>query len=395
MLRATPRRKAARRLPSDPVLAPRPTFIPSPRLRAETLVSALRDDAGQTDREDGFPSRSLALLRERGLLAAPLDAQRGGESLGAAAEAHELLATLAAIGRGSLVVGRLYEGHVNALQLVERFGNDAQKDRAAAAARRGELFGVWNTESSDGVKLGATGEGFFRLAGSKTFASGLGHVGQAVVTAARDDAGGRGWQMLLLATLERRPFIDRTFWKPLGMRATASFRAGFDRIAVAPGDVLGAPGDYYREPAFSAGAVRFAAVQQGGVEAVFDETRAYLSKLGRTEDPHQRARLGEMAWLVESGRLWLAGAASHADGDVATVVAYARLMRSAIEDIAVRVLREADRAVGARGLLRPEPFERLHRDLTHYLRQPAPDAALAEAGRHVLDDDRPASALWS
>jgi hypothetical protein len=40
--------------------------------------------------------------------------------------------------------------------------------------------------------------------------------------------------------------------------------------------------------------------------------------------------------------------------------------------------------MGARGLLWPEPFEPLHRDLTHYLRQPAPDSAIADAGRFAL-----------
>ena len=136
---------------------------------------------------------------------------------------------------------------------------------------------------------------------------------------------------------------------------------------------------------------------------MFDETRRFLNALGRTDDPHQRARLGEMAWQVESGRLWLDGAARHADvamssdgaADAAGAVGYANLMRSAIESIALRVLALAERCVGARGLLRPEPFERLHRDLTHYLRQPAPDAALVDVGRHVLADARPASALWS
>ena len=189
------------------------------------------------------------------------------------------------------------------------------------------------------------------------------------------------------------------------MRATASFAADFSGLRVAPDDLLGAPGDYYREPAFTGGSIRCAAVQQGGAEAVFDETRRFLARLDRTGDPYQRARLGEMAWRVESGRLWLDGAARHvpgagataggaAEADTARAVAYARLMRSAIEDNALRVLALADRSVGARGLLRPEPFERLHRDLTHYLRQPAPDAALAEAGRHVLGDERSASALW-
>ena len=42
----------------------------------------------------------------------------------------------------------------------------------------------------------------------------------------------------------------------------------------------------------------------------------------------------------------------------------------------------------------PLPFERLHRDLTHYLRQPAPDGAQADAGRYVLSSPEPAHRLW-
>ena len=378
--------------------------MPSPSQRAERLLDALRADAAETDHEGGFPSASIDLLREAGLLRAPLPAAAGGESLGDGACTLELLKTLAAVGRGSLVVGRLYEGHVNALQLVERYGSDAQRERAARDAGGGHLYGVWNTEAGDGVRLVGDAGGL-RFAGRKTFCSGVGHVSRALVTAARDEDGARGWQMLLVATDEQCPREDRAFWKPLGMRATGSYGADFGGLPVSRDDLIGAPGDYYREPAFSGGAIRFAAVQQGGAEAVFDETRRFLARIGRTGDAFQRARLGEMAWRIESGRLWLDGAARHAagsapggadaDAEAGRTVAYARMMRSAIEDNALRVLALADRSVGARGLLRPEPFERLHRDLTHYLRQPAPDESLAETGRHVLEDERRASALWN
>jgi alkylation response protein AidB-like acyl-CoA dehydrogenase len=125
---------------------------------------------------------------------------------------------------------------------------------------------------------------------------------------------------------------------------------------------------------------------------VFEETRNFLRGLGRTDDPYQRQRLGEMAILLESGRQWVRGAADNAARAGATTpagaeatVAYANMMRTAIESICLDMLRLAERCVGARGLLRPQPFERLHRDLTHYLRQPAPDGALADVGRFVLD----------
>ena len=61
------------------------------------------------------------------------------------------------------------------------------------------------------------------------------------------------------------------------------------------------------------------------------------------------------------------------------------MVRTAIEKICLDMLQLAERNVGARGLLQPLPFERLHRDLTHYLRQPAPDGALADVGRFVLE----------
>jgi hypothetical protein len=86
--------------------------------------------------------------------------------------------------------------------------------------------------------------------------------------------------------------------------------------------------------------------------------------------------------------------AAPAPAAISAALAYANVMRTATEEICLRTLQLAERSVGARGLLQPEPFERLHRDLTHYLRQPAPDAILAEAGRFALDSDKPTFELW-
>ena len=60
---------------------------------------------------------------------------------------------LQSIGSGSLPLGRLFEGHVNALELVLRYGNHQQVDLLAEEARAGELFGVWNTDDANGLRL--------------------------------------------------------------------------------------------------------------------------------------------------------------------------------------------------------------------------------------------------
>jgi alkylation response protein AidB-like acyl-CoA dehydrogenase len=189
------------------------------------------------------------------------------------------------------------------------------------------------------------------------------------------------------------------------MRATASFRADFTGLEIGPDNLVGEANDYYRAPWFGGGAARFAAVQLGGAAAVLDETRRFLRRLGRTDDPYQRQRLGELLTLHETGQRWLRGAAEHAalptttdeqlpPARLAALTAYVNAFRGTTEDICLQTLRLAERCVGARGLLQPEPFERLHRDLTHYLRQPAPDGAQAEIGRFALDSDLPAYQLF-
>src|SRR3954466_2383149 len=93
------------------------------------------------------------------------------------------------------------------------------------------------------------------------------------------------------------------------MRASASYRVDFGGIEVDADILIGAPGDYERQPWFTGGAIRFTAVQVGGAEALFDAVCNFVRRQGRTEDPYQRARVAEMAIAVESGALWLRGAA--------------------------------------------------------------------------------------
>lgn len=352
---------------------------------AANLVPKLAASAALTDEAAAYPADAMRWLHEAGLCVAPLPHSRGGLGLNEGAQRLQLLQVLKHIGRGDLAVGRLYEGHVNALQLVFDFGNAAQQDATAQAAGAGHWFGVWNSQGEQGVRLLQTEGESWTLSGGKLYASGAGHIDRAIVTA---ECAGGGWQMLLTPARGEHLLIDRSFWRPLGMRASASYQVRFDELPVLPQAFVGTRNDYYREPAFSAGAVRFAAVQLGGAEAVLDETRRFLRSIRRTDDPYQRIRVGEMAMWVESGNLWLDGAARHV-GDVP----YAHLMRSAVERIGLAVMQLAERCVGARGLLKPSPLERLHRDLTHYLRQPAPDAVLAAAGEHALASDEPSCRL--
>lgn len=358
--------------------------------RAVSRLAAERADA--LDRTGGFPAQDVAHCHEAGLLAAPLPMALGGAGLDAPTMAPVLLDVLAEVGRGSLALGRLYEGHVNALSLILRYASESVLARLAADVRAGHLFGVWNTQpQAGGLDLDPLGAGL--LGGVKSFASGAGSVTRPLVTARRPD----GRQQMLVVTLEPDTRADLTSWCAHGMRASTSGVLDFSGLPVDRQAAVGEADDYFREPHFSGGAWRFTAVQLGGIEAVFDTVRAHLVATGRGGDPHQAARLGEAAIAVETARLFVSRAAALAndpDAEPARVIAYVNLTRMAVERAGLDVLERAQRSVGLAGFLQTHPLERLMRDLATYLRQPGPDRALTHAAAHVLADDRPADTLW-
>ena len=275
----------------------------------------------------------------------------GGLGLGTTPEgAPALLDVLRWIGHGSLPLGRLYEGHVNALALLVRFGTASQVEDAARDADEGVLFGVWNTQGSDALALEQTKSGW-RLRGRKTFASGAGFVGRPLVTAGVNDGG----VLMVLPRLDQKACeisrADLSDWRAHGMRASATGSYDFSGLTVSANDIIGGEGDYHREPTFSAGAWRFAAVQLGGIERLLDEARLHLRQAGRSFDPHQLARMGEAAVAAETARLWVTRAAELAeqeDGrrDPGQVVAYVNLARSAVERAGLDVLELVHRSVG-------------------------------------------------
>ena len=371
-----------------------PTAAP-PRPALDALVrtaAAVADRVAETaadrDADRAFPAEAFGLLDEAGLLTATLPPEWGGAGLGGPGARHALYRVLAEVGRSSLPVGRVYEGHVNALDLVMTWGTDRQRGRAADDAHAGHVFGVWNTEAADGVRLEPTAGGGAVLRGAKTFCSGAGSVTRAFANGRTPDG---GWQMVLVDLDGRGDRVEPDSWPAEGMRASQSGRVSFEGIEVGPDALVGEPGDYTAEPDFTGGAVRFAAVHLGGARALADAAGDLLRRLGRTSDPHQRARAGRAAIAVETGALWLLGAArlweAHAAGTAEpdAVVAYAQMARTAIERACLDVLELVDRSVGARGLLPPSPVERIGRDLRLYLRQPAPDATLDAAGAAALD----------
>ena len=364
----------------------------TPLLRQELHAIAAR--AGTLDHDNSFPAQDIASLAASGTLAAPFARPANGATT---RDPDDLLEALQSIGHASLALGRLFEGHVNAAGLIQRYGTPRQQDNAAQDAQAGALFGIWNTEGPDGVRL-IRRDDHLELSGSKTFASGAGHVTCPLITA-REETGGL---IMVLPKLDTSPRADLPAWKAHGMRASASGTFCLSGLRVDPEHIIGQAGDYHRQPQFSAGAWRFCAVQLGGIERLVEEARTFLRTHGRDADPHQRARMGEAMIAVETAQLWMERAAriaeaeeTQANEDAAeNAVAYVNLARCAVERCGLQVMELVQRSIGLSAFLRTNPVERLCRDLSTYLRQPAPDRALCEGAAYGLRQERALRELW-
>ena len=335
--------------------------------RLAALVPALQLEA---DDETGFPDRSLQSLREMGVMAAPLPFAAGGLGLGAVEEGASTALFLRLLGRGSVALGRLIEGHVNALRLVWLYGDEGVRAAAAADARAGHLFGIWVTEMERPLRIGADGV----LEGGKNYCSGAGRVTRPLVTAAP----GEGPPVMVLARLtgEERVGTARTMSGVKGARTADMELSGVS------GTVVGAAGDYLRQPEFSAGAWRGSAVALGALEALVEMAVAQLRGRGRHTNPHQAARIGRMLIAAETARLWVERACEGDGIEDAERAALVNLARIAVETACLDALVLVQRSLGLAAFV-AGPVERMGRDLATYLRQPAPDETLTEAALWV------------
>lgn len=346
----------------------------------DDLEARLAALGARYDASPHYPADSMALLASRGWCRRFAPVESGGRAYDSpTARALAMMDGLRCVGRADLSVGRLFEGHVNALALFDWYADAAQKAWLGGVLERGGWFGVWATEPPPGVRL--VGDA---LEGAKMFATGAGGLAHAVITA-QPEAGER---QLVVVPGDRMERADLSGWRVRGMRATTSGRYDVTGLKVGDRQRLGRPGDYDREPRFTAGAWRFTAVQLGGVEGLVMAVRDALSDAARA-DPLLRARFVDAAVAARTAWLWVREAAIRAASEAPDAEDFARATRGVVERSALDVMELAARSVGTRSAFDGERIDKITRDLSLYLRQAGPDYAKDQAAKTWLDRD-----LW-
>ncbi len=320
-------------------------------------------------------SASLDLLRSEGLM---LD--------DGTQDPRRTVAALMQIGAVNLSVGRLWEGHVNALRLLRLYGSTGQVRKAESLISSGALLGVWGADGSTPVTLEETTG---RLNGEKLFASGLGTVTHALITA---NSGPKVQLALVDVTDMHR--ADPAQWDMLGMRATASGQFDFADLSTNSDSLIGAPGDYLIEPHFVGGVWRIAALQAGAAAGLIGVAAEALREANRLEAEAQKARLMQVLMRVWAGMALVERAATAAQTDgfePETVVATSIAARLFTEEVGQEAIGAVEQSLGLRHFTQSSETGRMARDLSVYLRQIARDAFLQRAASQALSED---SHVW-
>lgn len=345
---------------------------------ALTKIGAL---AGTRDaeRSPAFPSSALLELERAGAMA--FNAAEGSDRPPAGDE----LALVRSVARADGSVGRIFDGHLNAVERVAVQSPPRLRARELRAVRAGQLWaGVWGGDPGPGEGPPATVLTRGRqevLRGVKTFCSGAGGLHRAMVLG-RDQNGGPPISVWIDVSDARRVVVDPSWYRSAGLRASVSHRVVFEDAPVLAR--LGPPGSISEQPWFGRDALRTAASWAGMADAAAQAALAELAQRpGR--GPLEALAAGRILSAQRTISAWMQAAASAMDGGGPDLGAVALYARASISDACRTLLDEAARGCGSRPFVRGGQLDRARRDLEVFLLQHRLDPLLARAGEAELD----------
>ena len=315
----------------------------------------------------------LTLLRKNKLDRLPMPGQ--GSTL-------ERWRTLAAVGRFDLSLTKLFEGHTDALAIIQEIEPHAGPIPDGA-------WCVWAAEAPGGRCTIHRGEdGAVVLSGSKRWCSGATTGDYALLTAWEADA---VLPQLVAVRLDQPGLVmDASHWKAVGMVSSMSVTVTF---AGAKGRCVGQPGQYLSRPGFWHGGAGIAACWHGGAVGLASALKTSLLASTRNNSNAHRndglsfklASLGKIELAIEDSAATLRQAAAWIDEhpmlDASRIALTARL---SAEHCAQRVIDEAGKALGATSFCLDAKFARAVADLPVFIRQSHGDRDFAALGERSL-----------
>lgn len=274
---------------------------------------------------------------------------------------------LAEVGGHDLGLCKLYEGHTDALAIIQQLGGSPTP---------ASTWGMWAAEPPQAkVRLSPSGH-MVSLNGRKAWCSGAAVLSHALLTAWDE----QDRQQLVAVALDQ-PGVNVTTqgWQAVGMGATGSVEVVFEG---AEAQAIGNPGDYLQRPGFWQGGIGIAACWYGAAQSIAERLRRHCAQ---RPEPHALAHLGAVDSALHAAAQVLRVSALTIDAnplDNAEVLA--RRARAVVEHSVEQVIRHVGHALGAGPFCKDRQFAQLMADLPVFLRQSHAERDLAALGEQVV-----------
>lgn len=338
----------------------------------EYARGAVAGRAAGLDKSGAFPSESLRELAELGMMGPAIPEEFGGSPISKVA--YNLLLEELAWACAATSVTLAVHTSVAASPIVN-WGSQEVKERFLPRMASGEWLGCFAlTEpgaGSDVAALATTavqdGDEYV-LNGTKVFITNGNHARSAIVAAKTDPAAGSKGISLFAVEAATPGFGRDGHEEKLGLTASDTARISFSDMRVPAGNLLGRPGDGFRQlmETLNGSRLGIAAQAVGIATRAFDESVAYAKErrqFGKPIAANQAIQwiLADMDVRIEAARLlYLKGAAAlDAGGLTPEMASRAKLLAS---ETATWATIKAVQVHGGNGYTTDYPVERLMRD---------------------------------
>lgn len=329
--------------------------------------------AAQWDRDSTFPAEALKGLAELGCYGVTVPEQWGGAGLDTVSLSLILEEIAAADGATSTVVS---VNNCPVCSMLERFGNDAQKERWLVPLARGTMLGAFClTEPHVGsdasaLKTTARRDGdHYVIDGVKQFITSGKNADVALVMAVTDKAAGKKGITAFIVDTKTPGYVVARLEDKVGQHASDTAQIVFEGCRVPAENVIGDEGQGYKIAlsGLEGGRIGIASQAVGMARAALEAALAYAKErtsFGQTLFEHQAVqfRLADMATQVEVARqmIWHAAALRDAGRPCLKEAAMAKLFAT---EMAERVCSDAIQVFGGYGYVNDFPVERIWRDV--------------------------------
>ena len=329
--------------------------------------------AAEWDRNHTFPREALNELAELGALGMVVPEEWGGAGM----DYMSLVLTLEEIAAGDGATSTIVSVQ-NSLPcgILNRFGNDAQKEAWLKPLARGEKLGCFClTEPHVGsdasaIRTSAVREGDeWVLNGVKQFITTGKYADVAIVFAVTDKAAGKKGITCFLVPASAPGYQVGRIEEKMGQKASDTTQILFENCRIPADSVIGAEGEGYRIALsnLEAGRIGISAQCLGMARAALEAAVKYAQEresFGKPIFEHQAVnfRLADMATQLEAARqlVWHAASLKDAGRPCLKEASMAKLFAS---EMAERVCSDAIQVHGGYGYVTDFPVERIYRDV--------------------------------